>query len=197
LIWIKESPSRLPDTLGPRNPFNTAMKPVRFRIALAVFALGLAATPLVHATGSAEAIFQASFRALDGSAASLAEHRGKVLIVNFWASWCPPCRTEIPELAAVHGRYRERGVTVIGIAADDSEVVRTLVALYGVNYPVVQDYAQAVALMQGFGNSKTTLPFTVIVDRDGQVVKSKRGAVDAAWLEAVLDELLATRAVAR
>lgn len=124
------------------------------------------------AEGSAEAptnrpVSDARFRTLSGERASLADYRGRVVILNLWGTWCVPCRREIPELVEVHRAYGERGVTVIGLAIDsgEPEEIREFADGYGVQYPLwMTDMATALTEFQAVG-----YPFTLLIARDGTI----------------------------
>jgi thiol-disulfide isomerase/thioredoxin len=119
-------------------------------------------------------------RDLDGRELSSASLRGKVVIVNFWATWCGPCRAEIPDLVALQEKYRDQ-LQVIGISEDESppEVVRRFAARYHVNYPVIMMTAEIEKLFPGVG----ALPTSFIVDRESRIVQKHVGMLRAATTE--------------
>jgi len=119
-------------------------------------------------------------RDLDGHELSIASLRGKVVIINFWATWCGPCRAEIPDLVALQDKYRDR-LQVIGISEDESppDVVRRFAARYNVNYPVVMMTAEIEKLFPGVG----ALPTSFIVDRESRIVQKHVGMLRAAITE--------------
>jgi peroxiredoxin len=127
---------------------------------------------------------------LSGRQRSITEWDGQVLVVNFWATWCPPCVEEIPELVAVQSRLGDRGLQVIGVAADDLEQIEPFLEEVPVNYPVLHGVADGFALLEAYGNDRGTLPYTVIVDRDGIIRRTVPRAVDAAELEGWVRPLL-------
>lgn len=112
---------------------------------------------------------------LDGSKFDLASKRDKVVLLNVWATWCGPCRYEIPELQAIHDKYAARGFEVIGVSVDESgaEAVRQFVTEQKMTYPIVLDAEGKLAnILQ-----TSVLPTSVIVDRNGKIVWKKYGAV--------------------
>ncbi len=127
---------------------------------------------------------------VDGEPRILAEWAGRPLLVNFWATWCPPCREEIPLLSAAQDAYAARGLQVVGIALDDVGPVRSFVDQIGINYPSLLGGDTGDTLMHEFGN-RGSLPFTVLIDRDGAVHATKLGPFTAAELAFAVDELLA------
>lgn len=116
---------------------------------------------------------------------SLANRQGQPMVVNFWARWCPPCRVEIPELVALQSR--KTGVAVIGINIEtDPAPVRDFAYAYDINYPVLLTRAAGLDLMRTLGNSKVGLPFTVVLNRQGDIVARHTGAVTKAQLDAAV-----------
>ena len=107
------------------------------------------------------------------------------MVVNFWARWCPPCRVEIPELVALQSR--QTGVAVIGINIEtDPAPVRDFAYAYDINYPVLLTRAAGLDLMRTLGNSKVGLPFTVVLNRQGDIVARHTGAVTKSQLDAAV-----------
>lgn len=144
----------------------------------------LLAAGMAQAAGS-EPLFAATLSGTDEKAFALDAYRGKPLIVNFWARWCGPCRVEIPELAKAHGKYRKQGLVVLGIGLEDkAESVRDFMKAYEMDYPVLLAKDKGIELMQALGNSRAGLPYTVVINRRGEIVASKLGAMSKAELEA-------------
>ncbi|HEX3111142.1 MAG TPA: TlpA disulfide reductase family protein [Thermoanaerobaculia bacterium] len=112
---------------------------------------------------------------LDGKKFDMAAERGNVVFLNLWATWCGPCRFEIPELQSLHQKYASRGFKVVGISLDDTGVggVKQFVSQHSMTYPVAYDPEGKIAAI--FESS--VLPTSVIVDRSGQIVWKKFGAV--------------------
>jgi len=128
------------------------------------------------------------FTDLEGTSVSIFDLSGDAAVINFWGTWCLPCRTELPELSEVADAYEEQGVQVIGIAVDSGEPddIRTFAAEYGVNYPIwVTDMATAVAKFGAVG-----FPFTLLVDADGWVRKEYLGPQTLESLSADIEEIL-------
>ncbi len=113
-----------------------------------------------------------TLKAMSGDNLRLEEHRGQVILVNFWASWCGPCRQEMPILDQIHDRYSDMGFTVLGVNVDkDPKKARRIADQVNVSFPLLLDEKQKV--------SKTwdvsAMPYTVLIDRDGQVQYIHRG----------------------
>lgn len=146
----------------------------------------------VDSSDAAATLFKAGFKDLAGIRQPLSQWRGKVLVVNFWATWCPPCRTEIPEFIKLQTKYGAQGLQFVGIAIDETAKVQAFSDQMGMNYPVLVGDLDAVALSQATGNRLGGLPYTLILDRTGKVVATELGGLNTAKLEAILKPLLAT-----
>jgi len=127
---------------------------------------------------------------LEGREHSLSEWRGKILVANFWGTWCPPCVVEIPEFVHLQREWGTRGLQFVGIALDDPAAVAAFVAEKGVNYPVLVGEDVVTDLMRALGNRVGGLPYTVVFDRTGQVVHVQQGEWKTAAARAVLEPLL-------
>ena len=103
------------------------------------------------------------------------EWKGKVLIINFWATWCPPCREEIPEFIKLQAELKEKGVQFIGIAVEDADPVKDYMAFVDFNYPVLVGGDDASMLAMKMGNVLNTLPFSVVIDQSNKVVHAQMG----------------------
>lgn len=139
---------------------------------------------------SAEPVFAASFRDLDDKPQSLGQWRGKVMVLNFWAPWCPPCREEIPDFIKLQDKYGERGLVFVGVALDEKLKVQAFADEIGINYPVLLGEMEAVELARKVGNRLGGLPFTAIIDRKGRIVASEVGGLTMERLEKAVSPLL-------
>lgn len=146
--------------------------------------------PQAPATAFQDTLAKASFVDLAGQPQRLEQWRGTVLIVNFWATWCPPCLKEIPEFIRMQERYRERGLQFVGVAIDQPERVGPFAEKMGFNYPVLIGTLDAVELLRTLGNQHGGLPFTVVFDRSGTLAASELGGLDEAKLSRVIEPLL-------
>jgi thiol-disulfide isomerase/thioredoxin len=131
----------------------------------------------------------ASFPDLENKTRRLSEWRGKILVCNFWATWCAPCREEIPILIGAGDKYGPSGVQIVGIAIDNAAKVRQFSASLHISYPVLLAGADGLDLMRQIGNSSGGLPYTVIAGRQGALVHRKLGALKAGELDDYLQAL--------
>jgi cytochrome c biogenesis protein CcmG/thiol:disulfide interchange protein DsbE len=110
-------------------------------------------------------------RKLDGSVIKLSEQKGKVVILNFWATWCPPCKAEIPGFVSMHEKYGDKGLVIIGAAVDEPWKVERFIKDYGVNYHVVIADEKTAAAFGGISG----LPTTFVIDTEGKTAKKYVG----------------------
>ena len=171
----------------------------RRKFALRVAAIGLGAALLGF--GVARTLQQASIetpaastdfalRDLAGNTRGLADWRGKLVLLNFWATWCPPCRHEIPIFIALQKRYAGQGLQIVGISIDNPEAVASYWQEMGINYPLLLADESTFELMAAYGNRTGGLPFSVLIRPDGSIDSVKLGAYSEAGLEASIKALL-------
>jgi thiol-disulfide isomerase/thioredoxin len=127
---------------------------------------------------------------LDDKVQPFEQWRGKVLVVNFWATWCGPCREEIPGFVEFQERYRKAGVQFVGVAIDQKERVVPYVKEMGVNYPIVVGGMETLEFARQLGNKASVLPFTLVVDRAGKVSNAVTGIIRPEKLETLLKPLM-------
>ncbi|MDQ2733423.1 MAG: TlpA family protein disulfide reductase, partial [Pseudomonadota bacterium] len=127
-------------------------------------------------------IWSLSFLSVDGVSVPMAGLRGKALLVNFWATWCAPCATEMPLLDAFARSAPSRGWNVLALAIDSADLVRRFLSERALSLPVALAGADGLDLSRSLGNSVGALPFTVVFDADGKVARRKLGALDAGLL---------------
>lgn len=128
---------------------------------------------------------------LDGHGHTLTEWSGKVVVLNFWATWCPPCREEMPEFSAIQQELGGRGLQFVGVAIDDPAEVRDFLRRHPVNYPILVGDDKVPAWADSLGNEVSALPFSVILDRGGRVVYAHTGLFRRNLLLERLEPLLA------
>ena len=115
---------------------------------------------------------------------------GKVLLINFWATWCAPCREEMPMLVDLQTQFDDAGLQVVGIAMDDVQKVREFVEAFDISYPILVGSADVMDVNQRYGNQSGALPYSVLIDRDGIIRWQFSGALQADELVGVLREWL-------
>lgn len=139
-------------------------------------------------SGAAE-LLGARFSDLDGRPRRLLEWQGSALLCNFWATWCAPCRDEIPLFVAAKQKGLDSGVEIVGIGIDSAGKIREFAATYKINYPLLVADATALTLLRSLGNRGGGLPYTVALDRRGVVVQQHLGALKESELRQVLASL--------
>lgn len=141
-------------------------------------------------TLSTQALFASRLPDVSGQLQHLDQWRGKILIVNFWASWCVPCREEMPELSALYERYGAQDIVVLGISTDDLDKMQAFSKEVPVKYPLLAGDYDAIKLSELLGNDKGVLPYTLILGKDGAIAKSYFGRINQALLEEAFVPLL-------
>jgi thiol-disulfide isomerase/thioredoxin len=139
---------------------------------------------------SAETLLALTLPDLAGEQESLAQWKGKLLIVNFWATWCVPCREEMPEFVRAQREFGGKGLQFVGIAVDEADKVRQFAGDIGLNYPALIGGYGAMELSRTLGNRLMALPFTVIVARDGTIIHTQLGPLKADQLRLMIEKLI-------
>lgn len=127
---------------------------------------------------------------LEGRPHGPADWSGKVLVLNFWAKWCPPCLVEIPVFMRLQEKYGKRGLQFVGIALHTPEEVREFVSTKGINYPILTGEIDVIRVAELYGNRVGALPYTVIIDRQQQVAFIRRGPLSEKEAEREINSLL-------
>jgi thiol-disulfide isomerase/thioredoxin len=124
----------------------------------------------------------------DGKTVKLSDYKGKVVLLNFWATWCGPCKIEIPWFIEFQKKYKDQGFTVIGVSVDDEgwEIVKPYLATKQVNYPVV---VSDEAVNTSYGGIES-LPTTFVLDKDGKIANTHVGLVSKKEYESDIEQLL-------
>ena len=125
----------------------------------------------------------------DGKPQSISQWRGKALVVNFWATWCPPCREEMPAFSRLQARYATSGVQFVGIALDTPENVAAFRKQVQVSYPLLLAESEGMELTQQLGNSHLALPYSVVLGPDEKVRLLRLGKLPEQELEELLRKI--------
>ena len=124
-----------------------------------------------------------AFKDLDGNSFKLSDYRGKVVILNFWAVWCPPCRVEIPHLVSFKEKYSDKGLVIFGIAlaSGDNTKIRETALEFGINYPVV-NFDDSSSIRKNFREVRM-VPTSFLINKEGQIFKSYLGFASSTPVE--------------
>jgi thiol-disulfide isomerase/thioredoxin len=168
-------------------------------IAAGVVALGIGIHVARHGLGwnddtrAAAALLAVELPDEKGTVQRMDQWRGRVLVVNFWATWCEPCREEMPEFIRAQTEQGGRGLQFVGIAVDQADKVTRFIREIGLNYPTLVGGLGAMELSRDLGNRLMALPFTIVLDRQGRVAHTQLGPLTPDRLRAVVEPLLAVR----
>lgn len=124
---------------------------------------------------------------LKGQTTALAAWRGKVVLLNFWATWCVPCRQEMPMLAKMQSKYAADGLQVVGIAMDQPQSTAAFLKTMPVDYPILIGIDADPVPTTTFGDTAGLLPYSVLIGRDGRILQTKLGVLDPATIQNWLD----------
>jgi len=125
-----------------------------------------------------------------GKQRSISEWQGKIQIINFWATWCPPCLKEIPEFIKLQAEYKDKNVQFIGIAIEDQAAVEQYLKTTQVNYPMLIAGDEGISLSQQLGNIVNAVPFTLIVNQQGQIIHRQPGELSNEKIIEIITPLL-------
>jgi len=128
----------------------------------------------------------------EGNERHISEWQDDILVINFWGTWCAPCREEVPLLIDLQEEYRDQGVTVIGIALDEAEPVIRFAEEYGINYPLMVGERETLEVLEAFGSGTMGLPHTFVINRQGEVVNFHLGLIEPEDVEPMLAPALET-----
>ena len=158
--------------------------------AILALAAGISVALYDRAPADATALLALSLPDPAGHPQPLAQWQGKVLVVNFWATWCAPCREEMPDLVRAQKEYGAKGLQIVGIAADNADKVQQFAKEIELNYPALIGGYAAIDLSKDLGNNLVALPFTLVLDRQGKVAYTHLGPVKPDKLRDVVTKLL-------
>jgi peroxiredoxin len=126
---------------------------------------------------------------IEGNIRNIKDWDGQIVLLNFWATWCPPCLEEIPGFIEVQQELDDRGFQIIGVAVDNEDDVRAFASEMAMNYPVLAGEMEAIELSQRYGNTIGGLPFSAIIDKNGKVTHTIMGELSKDRLIAILKQL--------
>ena len=149
-----------------------------------IYKTGLASDPAI------KAFFANPWQTPDGKSANTEQWRGKVLVVNFWASWCPPCVEEMPTLDKLQAEFKTQNVLFVGIGIDSPSNIREFLEKTPVSYPIVIGGLEGSNLSKQMGNSQGALPYTIIINAQGKSTSSMLGKISEEELRKAIKSAL-------
>jgi thiol-disulfide isomerase/thioredoxin len=178
-----------------RNKVNKRQWIILLAVGFLAGALGMGAASYQFRTtiatdAAVETFLQKELRSPEGEILPSSTWRGKILVLNFWAPWCPPCVEEMPELVRVQERYRAKNVLFVGIGVDSPSNLRQFLVKTPVNYPIVLGGLEGSNWAKSMGNPSSGLPFTVLIDEKGGIKKVKLGKISEDELSSWLDDAI-------
>ena len=149
-------------------------------------------TPVVNSNTDLLGSFRPDFQLSRNSGGSLspADLSGKTILINFWATWCGPCRKEMPMLVDLQRAHESAGLQVIGIALDDAQSVGNFVKSFGISYPILTGSQDVFETSVAYGNAEGVLPYSVLIDKAGIVRWQYSGILKHEQITSLLSELL-------
>lgn len=138
----------------------------------------------------AKTIYDLSYIDSHNKRFKLNDLKGKIAVINFWATYCGPCREEMPDLSDISKSYRDKGIVILGVAADEMSHVQEFLDQTKVSYTNVVAEYDAIDLSRRLGNTTGVLPFTVILDGKGLILHSHAGRINPAKISSVIDHAL-------
>ena len=127
---------------------------------------------------------------INGTLHNFHEWDGKVVILNFWATWCPPCNKETPMFVELQEKYGATGLQFVGVAIDSADKVQDFMDTYGINYPMLIGDDNAINIAKDYGDRYGALPYTVVIDRHQQIQLVQRGEMKREKVEKAIAKLL-------
>jgi thiol-disulfide isomerase/thioredoxin len=137
-----------------------------------------------------EDLYALSLPDLQGKPQTVGQWRGKVLVLNFWATWCAPCREEIPIFVKMQEKYGAKGLQFVGISIDSVDKTSQFSTNFSINYPNLIGTIDTIEISRKAGNKQRVLPYTIILDRKGEIVATELGGLTEEKLEFIVKSLL-------
>ena len=153
-------------------------------------------TPQAREFTSQKALFTLldhSFTDYNDKPFKLSQWPEKILVINFWATWCPPCREEMPYFSRISEQYAQKGVQFVGLSTDTAETIRLFASNHHISYPLLVGGPHLIPLIAELGNRQSALPFTLILDLNREPLLIRTGRLGEAELESVLHRATARR----
>lgn len=120
----------------------------------------------------------------------LSDYKGKLVLLNFWASWCPPCRAEIPGFIKIHKKYKNKGFTILGAAIEDKEAVNSYMKEIGMNYPTAYGVEEVHKTAGAYGDPDGALPYSVLISKDQKILNVFAGFLSETKLKKLIEKNL-------
>ena len=164
-------------------------------ISLSALVAGVLTSQWIYKTGLAsdpaiKAFFANPWQTPDGKSADIEQWRGKVLVVTFWAFWCPPCVEEMPTLDKLQAEFKGQNVLFVGIGIDSPSNIREFLEKTPVSYPIVIGGLEGSNLSKQMGNSQGALPYTIVINAQGKATSSKLGKISEEELRKAIKSAL-------
>lgn len=166
------------------------LKPLSFILLIVAIALALRYFSEPSSKLSSAPLYAAKLTDTFGKVQNLGQYQNKIIVLNFWATWCSPCREEMPELMALQQSFKDNNLIVLGIALDEPALVADYLKATPVNYPIFVSETAGSLLGEQLGNDKGVLPYTVIINADGEIVNTYFGRINKPILEATIKPLI-------
>jgi peroxiredoxin len=135
-------------------------------------------------------IYAASFPDVNGKSQQLGQWSSKLLVINFWATWCAPCLEEMPAFVRLQDKYGAKGLQIVGIAADSAATSANFAQKLRINYPILADESGAIAFSKRTGNRLGLLPYTIVISPRGELVLTKLGIINEVEFEDMIKNQL-------
>ena len=144
----------------------------------------------IEPAGVVERVLATPLADVAGGTREIGQWRGGVIVINYWATWCAPCREEIPVFVRMQERYRDRGLQFVGIAFDQPDKVAAFASEFRINYPLLIAGLESLEQLRQAGNRAGVLPYTLVIDRKGKLVSRETGGLKEPRLERLIQPLL-------